>query len=195
MVKITLDGVEYECESGLATAVQSALKTAKTDSEKKAQEHKDSADSLTTDNEKLKAKNDELTEENKKISEKKLDDKEIHKLATERSALVVSATKVLDKDTKFDEMSNADIRKAVVAKSCPDLKLDEKTEVYIEARFDGIVETLKETKNDNNADLKIALGNKVTNKDGKELTAEEIRTNNMKTDSEAYLKPLGFTGT
>jgi len=62
-----------------------------------------------------------------------------------RGSLEESARKVLGEETKFDgadgkPMSDAEIRLAVASKANPDLKLDGKSEAYVEALFDMAIE-------------------------------------------------------
>jgi len=197
MVKITLDGMEFEVESGLAQAINSSLKSnkaqGKTDAMGEVKATLEKAKTDSTEVEKLTAKVDTLEAENKELKEKKMDATEINKLVTKRAGLIETASLVLDSEEIKEDMSDLDIKKAVIAKKCPDLKMDEKSEIYIEARFDHIAETLEAAKADGNEELKDALSQKAGKKDGDdEVDAESIRKNNMKTDSEAYLKPIGF---
>ena len=138
----------------------------------------------------LEAKVDELTAENKKLNGEKMDAKQIHELVTKRSALVEKSKSIVKADTKFDEMSDLEIKKAVITAKYPELKLDEKSPEYIEARFDAILDSEPVKKSTD--DLKKAI-TKVdsTRTDGEPETAEEVRQRNMKNDSEAWMKPLG----
>jgi hypothetical protein len=195
MAKIKLGGAEYDVDSGVAQAMDSALKEAekkgfdacasemgkkKMDSESEFQKKLDTAQ----------AKVDELTEENKKLKGEKMDAKQIHELVTKRTALVEKAKPIVKADTKFDDMSDLEIKKAVITAKYPELKLDEKSEEYVQARFDAIIEAepvKKSTDSMKNAASKVDG----TRTDGEPETAEEVRKRNMKADAEAYLKPLG----
>ncbi len=91
----------------------------------------------------------------------KLDEAEKRDIAAEvaagvkaRASLVTAATPHLDEDTvaKLDELSDKDIKIAVIKKKSPDVNLDEKSDAYIDARFDAVVELLKDAKIDSNDD-------------------------------------------
>lgn len=199
MVKITLDGVEFEVESGLAQAINSARKQAKKDGAADATKSFETikTDSETASQAKLdekQAKIDTLEGELKTAKEQKMDAKAIHEAAQTRSKLVAQAETVLDSEKITPEMTNIDIKKAVIVEKTNMDAEDEKlkSEVYVDARFDAIAETIEAEKADGNGKLKDALSKKAGKKDGDDLEADEIRTKNMKADSEAYLKPIGF---
>lgn len=189
MAKVKLAGDEYEVDEKLAEAIKMAMKEAMDMGEKKAMdkvEYEKKSDEL----ERAKAKLDSLEEENKKLKESVMDDSQIHAKVVERAKLLESAKKVLGSEVNFDSMNDAEIKKEVVAKKCPSIKLDEKSEVYIEARFDHIVETLDQEPTNK---LKDAISKKVKSdsEPTKEVTSEQVREKNMKLDQEAWKKPLG----
>lgn len=200
VAKITLNGVDFEASEALASAVQTALDKANStiDSLKKSKDEMgEKMKASKEEKEKKDAKIDALETELKEAKEAKLDSKQIHELVKHRQALVNVAEKVLDKDTKLDEMDDAEIKKAVVAKKCPELKLDEKSEVYVEARFDHICETLETEKTDSKDEektdpVKEALKQKQTKTDKVE-TFEEKRARIQKADAEAWKQPLSAT--
>lgn len=128
-------------------------------------------DALMEENEELKtkvtkdetqAKLDALEEENKKLKEKK--DSDMISLLNERVALYEVAKKSCDEDTvkKLDEMDNMAIKKAIVSKKT-DVKLDDKSEEYIQARYDILIEN-----QDSAEDDKRNLGQHLSKKDGSE---------------------------
>lgn len=199
MAKLKIGDVEYECDGGLAKAVQDALKDAKKMGfdeamGKMSKEKKDSEDALQAKVDGLQAKVDELTTENKKLTEDQADEKKVRELVIKRTALVEKSKKFLAADVKIDEMSDMDIKKAVITAKNPDLKLDDKSEAYIEGRFDSIVEGAQAAPA--KKDDKLADAMKKTEearKDGDKVeTAEEVRARNMKADSDAWQKPIGF---
>jgi hypothetical protein len=137
---------------------------------------------------KLEAKKDALETELKEKAEQKLDEEQLNKLVKERLDVYNIFSKVCDKETvaKFDSMSNEELRKAVVLAKHSDLKLDEKDNVYIEARFDIIKENLvKEDKSQ-------SLGRNIANNDGQQNIdiVEQARLDALKRDKEAYKQPL-----
>ena len=82
--------------------------------------------------------------------EKKLDtfDAQVKEKAIERARLQKTAESVLDADSieKLDEMSTADIKKAVISKKT-DLNLDNATETHIDACFEVICNLKEAPKN------------------------------------------------
>ena len=75
---------------------------------------------------------------------------------------------------KADEMSNEEIKKAVVAKVHPKLNLDGKSAEYIEVAFDLAKDSV-ETHEDNMAEQRKALGGEI-HQDDKELDLEEVKS-------------------
>ena len=200
MVKIKLDGMEFEVESGLAQAINSAQKQAKADGRSEAQTEfdktkKDSEDAHKAKLDEAQAKIDTLESENKELKASKMDAKAIHEAAQKRAELVKTAELVLKADDIKPEMTDIEIKKAVIVEKTSMDSDDEKlkSDAYVEARFDAIAESLEETKADGNGGLKSALGKKAGKQDGDDQDdAETVRTNNMKADSEAWEKPIGF---
>lgn len=136
MKKITLDGIEYEA----APEVENAL------TKKQAR-----VDALTAENEKNKGTLDALKEENTNLKTKvdefdKTLNEKVQSFVKERVAVVDAAKSILDKETKFDEMSILDIKKAVISKVSKNAKLDDASKDYIDARFDAAIETTVERK-------------------------------------------------
>ena len=137
---------------------------------------------------KVQAKCDALEKETKELKEAKLDDKAILAKVIVRRKVEDLAKKVLPADTKFDELTDIELKKAVVKATCPETKLDDKSEVYVEARFDHICETHK----DGNDQLAEALRKQNSSRmDGASAgSSEEARKKSMKHDSEAWKKPI-----
>ncbi len=133
MVKITLDGLQYEVPPEVARHIEKQEKH-RTDSEN---------DSVTLKNAQsvLQAKIDSLTEENTAL--KKIDNAaEIQKGISSRLSLISSALKHLNADEAKDiELkSEKEIKVAVIKKHSPEAKLDDKDDSYINARFDLALE-------------------------------------------------------
>ena len=127
--KVNLDGVEYEAEASVITALHTAQKrideletSAKADSEEKA---------------KLEAKLDTAKTELEEA--KNLD---VSALVKERVKLIEVAKSNLDEaeHEKLDSMEELEIKKAVIVARQPKANLDGKDEVYISARFDSVME-------------------------------------------------------
>lgn len=138
-VKMTIDTIEIE----VADAATAQLIKAKVDAAVKlSAEVADAKKSIET----LTGKVDALIADGKKKDEeitslkadtsKKMTDKEIMDKAESITKVREFAKKVLGKDTKVDEMTIDGIKKAVVGKLLPDVKVDEKSAEYIDAAFD-----------------------------------------------------------
>jgi len=130
MKKIMLDGIEYEASPEVVNAY--------TKSQAKV-------DELTAENEKSKGTIDGLKEENTNLKTKvdefdKTLNEKVQAFVKERVAVVDAAKPILDKETKYDEMSILDIKKAVITKVSKNAKLDDASKDYIDARFDAAVD-------------------------------------------------------
>lgn len=135
MTTVKVDGLDYEAAPEVANALakaQARLDSLAADLKTKADEAdatKAKLDSATTELETLK-KQDRSAE--------------IREAVKARVALERVAARVLPADTKLDEMDDAAIRRAVILAKEPTAKLDDKSEVYVQARFDSVVERLPE---------------------------------------------------
>jgi hypothetical protein len=133
MVKVTLDGISYEAAPEVANALTKAQLAA---TELKAA--LDTASAKGQDEaEKIKAERDTYKE--------RLDAAEKRDIRGEvraRVGLETAARSILPEaeHVKLDEMDDAAIRKAVVAATWPNLKLDEKADAYIAQRFEIALE-------------------------------------------------------
>lgn len=78
------------------------------------------------------------------------DSAEFKKAVSERVKLYETAKEYLGSDTKLDSMSDLQIKRAVIAKCRKSINLDGKSEVYVDAMFDTIVDenVLKQVKVD-----------------------------------------------
>lgn len=118
------------------------------------------------------------------MKENKMDSDTIHKLVIERKNLEKVAEKFLSEDklAKLDSMDSNEIKKAVILNSTKkEINLADKSQDYINARFDSIVEiySTKETKTVE------------TRNDSK--SSADIRKENMMKASEAWKNPVGKT--
>ena len=139
MPNINLDnGLSYEVEQQEVVQAFNQLKTERDDAQTKL-------DAATSDHEKTKA---ELDTAKARIDELEKVDiaAEAKKLADARVDCLAKAGKVLDKEelAKLDGASVTDVKKAVISKRFPDANLDEATDVYIDTRFDTIIDLVKE---------------------------------------------------
>lgn len=192
MTKCTVNGVEYECSEQLAGAIVSALEKRKQEmagAQQEATDAKAAMEAQKGEMDKVQAKADALEKEVAELKAAKLDDKAILTKVIARRKVEDLAKKVLPADTKFDELTDIELKKAVVKATCPETKLDDKSEIYVEARFDHICETHKD-----GADDKLAEALRKQNSsrmDGASAgSSEEARKKSMKQDAEAWKKPI-----
>ena len=177
MVKINIDGLEYEC----APEVKKAIEKAGARNDELTAE----VATLTDDKSKMQAELDS-TKEKLDAAEKKNSSGEIDKAVEKRLALVAEATPHLDEETlkTVADMSDEEIKKAVILAKCPEAKLDEKDEVYIQARYDAALEMKAEKADDEgmaaqraaaNADSASSNGERVDAGKAKEKYVDELK--------------------
>lgn len=135
MVKFKIDGIDYDCAPEVANyiaKIQGDIGTAKNDSA-----------TANTNLQKVTAERDTLKEKVDAF-EKRDFASEVQKAANEKLALIETAKSVLDADelAKVVNLDALSIKKAVIMKKSPSAKLDDKNEIYIEARFDSVVENI-----------------------------------------------------
>jgi hypothetical protein len=132
-MKIRFDGTEYESGSeSHVNAMQAKLDSqagtlTKTTSERDGLQAK--LDSATADVTKLTA---DLTAAN--------DPARIDAAVENRVKLVVSAAKVLGADARFDGKTEREVKAAVIAKVKPSIKLDGKSDAYVDGMFDSCLD-------------------------------------------------------
>ena len=140
MKKIKIDGVEYEGEAKILESYTNAMT--------KADSLQTALDTLTANKTKVEAERDTLKDKVEKADAKiaeleaaKVDSKAVE-AAVARRVKVLEAAKFADVEVK-DGMTEAEIQKAVILKVFPKAILDSKDQVYIDARFDGAVESFE----------------------------------------------------
>lgn len=138
--KTTLDGVEYQAEAEVLRALNQA--TERTDTlGNELTAVKKTLSEVEADRDTAKERCDQLEEENKKLKEQHTDSAEIEK-RVEKLLRVRSVAQALNVEVK-DGTSELDTMKAVVLKKFPAAKLDDKDEVYVQSRFDSVVELIE----------------------------------------------------
>lgn len=148
MRKVTLDGIEYDAAPEVANALTKA--DARADkAEQELAEAKTALDTAKAATAKVEAERDELKEK----AEANNDADTIRTAVKERLELERVAGKVLNSDeaAKLGEMTDGEIKNAVIMAKNPKANLDGKSEEYLQARFDSVVENLGE---DQSADAK-----------------------------------------
>jgi hypothetical protein len=157
MTKLTIDGVDFEVTPQVHQAVSKMTSDAETAKAEKAK--------LQADVESEKKRADEAEKKTAELQAKYDADtsaESVGKLIKARVALQQSASKILGEKNdkgekiKLDEMSDDDIRKAVILKSDPEAKLDDAEPAYLSARFDHAVATWKPAKPKNDGLNRVA---------------------------------------
>lgn len=157
--KINLDGIDYEAEETVIKALHAAneradkaekdacgtkkeldecienAKKAKDELEKKISE-------VEAERDTAKEKADGLEKENAELKKTTLDSARIDEAVNAKIALLENAKKA-NVEVKAD-MSDMDIKKAVITSAFPNANFDGKDDVYIQARYDATVEMLEE---------------------------------------------------
>lgn len=172
-----------------------AERKAKTDAEsekKKAEEEKkkaeDEAKKAKEDADKVQAKLDQAEQ---KLAERADADieKAIEKAANERVAILKVADSILGDEFKAEGKSNLEIMKEVISKASPKTELKDKSDAYVQARFDAIAEEMagRETRRQD-------IGRKLTDSRAQEdFDSKAARERAWKADSEAWKKPMSVT--
>ena len=163
--KINLDGIEYEAEESVIKALMSEKSRAdkaekekedacgekKTmdkkvaDMEKKVTEFEKRISELEAERDSAKDKAESLEKDLEKAKADSADPKRLDKAVKAKIELLHNAEKA--KVEVKEDMSDVDIKKAIIASTFPKANFDGKDDVYIQARYDATVEMLCE-KND-----------------------------------------------
>ena len=140
-MKIRFDGKTYEAGSEEhVLALCSRLDALETQVAEEEKEKKD----LCSESEKKDAKIDSLTEELTKTKAKldaAVSTESIEKLCAERVGVMLAAQRVLGDTFKADGKSLREIMVETLTKVSPTAKLDGRSDEYVRARFDGIVDS------------------------------------------------------
>jgi hypothetical protein len=141
MKTIKIDGVDFEMSEQAVQAVNKVV--ARLDDLEERIKVLD--DGLSKEKARADKAEEDLKAEQKARKEDASSEK-IRKMVDARVALETTAKGILkDDEIKLDEMSEAEIRKAVILKVSPGAKekLDDADEAYVSARFDAAVESFK----------------------------------------------------
>lgn len=189
MAKIKIDGKEYEVTKDVADAFEAEQKKNKESMDAMEAKLKDSVpkkdmekaqakcDALEDENKTLKTKMDSANDETKKAEAQKAQNEAVKA----RVSLITKASKVVKADVKLDEMSDLEIKKAVIAAKRPTLDMKEKSESYIEATFDVVMD---EAANDK-------VNQEKLNKKGTEINKDsEDKDKKPQTSAEARAKMI-----
>jgi len=137
--KITLDGVEYKAEADVVKAVMGLQK--QVDSLKKEIEGlKTTKTELETEKSKLEADRDTYKDKAEQLEKDSADDTKIEERVQKRIRVLTAAEMA---SVSVDGKTEKDIMKEVIIKKYPKAILDNRDDVYIEARFDATIEQLE----------------------------------------------------
>lgn len=192
---VKIDGVEFEADNSLASAITQALEkrdnalatakdelgTVKADAQKTTDELQGKYDQLKTDHDKVKADAEGV---------------DVNALVKSRVALVEAAKPHVDAETKMDDMSDRDVKVAVIVSKNEKFDAEGKSDDYIQARFDAIIEAGVEKKDEKKGENKLdhALRNvDQSRKTDGEKTAEQVRDDAIAADLKAWEQPLSTT--
>lgn len=188
MAKVMIDCKEFEVADEVKAycdGLMEQLKAAQGEGEKAKKTASDEKAESQKKMDSLQAKLDQAESENKQLKEKQavnMDAADFNKHYAERRRVETAANKVLG---KFDsDKSNLDIKKEVITKKNPGVKLDGKSEDYVNARFDALCEQI-ETENVE------TLSRNVTSarNDGAESALEKARAKARQDAQDAWKQP------
>ncbi len=160
--KINLDGIEYEAEAEVIKALKKADEKAKqleedacetkksmdkkvADFEKKVTEFEKRISELEAERDSAKEKKDAAEAELEKVKADAADPTHLDAAVKAKIELLHNAEKA--KVEVKEDMSDMDIKKAIITSQFPKANFDGKDDVYIQARYDSAVEMMVE-KND-----------------------------------------------
>lgn len=186
-IKITVDGVEYEIPKAHAPHLEKAIKAkevAATTAAARADEQAARADGLAV----------QVADLTKRLADAESPER-LDGLVKERTSLEVTARKILGADAKLDGKDAKAIKVECIAKVVPTFDSKDKSDVYIQARFDGIVETLdKETATQADRTKQMETVLSARRGDGDLTGAAEKAAAAAKEDSRnAWRQPLAMT--
>ena len=181
MAKIKIDNVEYETSEVVAKVLA--------DKQNKIEELSKRLETLQGRCDALEVDLNKKDSEIETIKESKPDPKALMAMARSRLDLEDFAKKVLGAETKFDEKSDSLLKKEIVQKISPEVKLDNKSEEYINGSFDFIREHHQHTDADPNVGLKKNLESKIKN-ERVVMDSTQAREKMMQESKHAWKKGL-----
>ncbi|MFW6086151.1 MAG: DUF2213 domain-containing protein [Myxococcota bacterium] len=148
MGTIRIDGVDYQIGDATARqAIEQAV--AKRDSELAELRKK-----VSETQAKLDAAEEAKTKAEKEAKEA-ADPARLDERLAERDRIRQGARAILGEDVKLDGKAEGEIIREALAKGCPDLKLDDKDDTYLRARFDAAVEAAPKSNGKSNAATRV----------------------------------------
>lgn len=200
MPKITIDGIEQDVSEEFKAAfdkknsdIESEMEKKKKKEELELDKEVKKKDSLLS---KVQAELDSLKEKVSKedAAEKKAKaDSAINERVKSRLSLYDAAKSRCEEEvvSKLDSMSDIEIKKSIIKttlKKDSSINLDEKDEMYINTRFDIVMESSEELNNDSDKEVGSIIANAVSEKKEDSLRAEDEKMT-------AWQKPLSMSKT
>lgn len=190
--KINLDGIEYEAEAEVIKALKKADEKAKqleedacetkktmdkkvADMEKKVTEFEKRISELEAERDSAKEKKDAAEAELEKVKADAADPAHLDAAVKAKIELLHNAEKA--KVEVKEDMSDMDIKKAIITSQFPKANFDGKDDVYIQARYDSAVEMMVEK---NDAAIRQATSNTPPENRADENDAREKMIRRMK---------------
>lgn len=137
-IKIRLDGIDFEVTEQVAQAFKARLDRAEAETAAKEAELKKLRADLDASN----GRADALDADLKKVRADNAPEKIDAKIKA-RADLLSKASAVCGSDFKADGLSDDEIKRAVIVKVSPEVKLDGKSADYVAARFDAALESFE----------------------------------------------------
>lgn len=132
--KVNLDGIEYEAEESVIKFMNG--ETARADNAEKE------LSSMTAERDNYKERADKAESELAQLKENTIDKAKLDEAVNAKISLLDNAKKA---GVEFNgDESDEDLKKAIIMKVFPKANLDGKDEAYIQARYDGAVESLSD---------------------------------------------------
>lgn len=186
-VKIKIDSVEYElADAATAQAIMAKIDSA-TKLSAEVSDAKKTIETLTGQLDALKADSQKKDAEIADLKAAKLSDKELIAKADALVKVRDFGKKILGKDVKVDEMEIDSIKKAVLTKLAPAVKVDEKSADYIDAAFDMHLSLDSKVAGDN---VRTAISDRAA-QGADHQKPSEVRAAKMKADSERWKNHKG----
>jgi len=184
-----IDGISYDAAPEVVNFI-GKLQTKHDTLEKELNTKLDEIDTMKKDLDKVTGERDDALDKLKK-AENNTD--AINAAVKTRVDIMQVAEKVIssglikidDKDVKLDDASNTDLMKGVILSQYPDVNFDEKSDEYIQARYDAVVETISK---DGIKRQKKVVTNVDGNKDDDHVDADDARDQMVK-DMKAAHQP------
>lgn len=132
--KVNLDGIEYEAEESVIKFMNG--ETTRADNAEKE------LSSMTAERDNYKERADKAESELAQLKENTIDKAKLDEAVNAKISLLDNAKKA---GVEFNgDESDEDLKKAIIMKVFPKANLDGKDEAYIQARYDGAVESLSD---------------------------------------------------